>query len=61
VQSADAFHEKAAARWALGSACGVAELDRLDARLADRRYLLGPAPVETDWRLFVTLIRFDAV
>jgi len=36
-------------------------LDRLEARLADRRYLFGDAPVETDWRLFVTLIRFDAV
>ena len=37
------------------------ELDRLEALLAERRYLLGAAPVETDWRLFVTLIRFDAV
>ncbi|MGD1066996.1 MAG: glutathione S-transferase family protein [Vulcanimicrobiaceae bacterium] len=36
-------------------------LDALDARLADRRYLFGPRPVETDWRLFVTLIRFDPV
>ena len=36
-------------------------LDALDARLADRRYLFGPAPLETDWRLFVTLVRFDAV
>jgi putative glutathione S-transferase len=36
-------------------------LDLLDARLADRRYLFGRAPVETDWRLFVTLVRFDAV
>jgi putative glutathione S-transferase len=36
-------------------------LDELDARLADRRYLFGPMPVETDWRLFVTLVRFDAV
>ena len=38
-----------------------AALDRLDARLADRRYLFGDRPVETDWRLFVTLARFDAV
>jgi putative glutathione S-transferase len=38
-----------------------ATLDRLEARLADRRYLFGRSPVETDWRLFVTLIRFDAV
>jgi len=36
-------------------------LDVLDARLADRRYLFGSAPLETDWRLFVTLVRFDAV
>ena len=36
-------------------------LDALDARLATRRYLFGPAPLETDWRLFVTLVRFDAV
>jgi putative glutathione S-transferase len=37
------------------------ELDALDARLATSRYLFGAQPVETDWRLFVTLIRFDAV
>jgi putative glutathione S-transferase len=36
-------------------------LDELDARLAGRRYLFGTRPVETDWRLFVTLVRFDAV
>lgn len=36
-------------------------LDQLDARLATRRYLFGADFVETDWRLFVTLIRFDAV
>jgi glutathionyl-hydroquinone reductase len=36
-------------------------LDRLDARLASRRYLFGTEFVETDWRLFVTLVRFDAV
>ena len=36
-------------------------LDQLDALLADRRYLFGRQPVETDWRLFVTLVRFDAV
>lgn len=36
-------------------------LDELDERLADRRYLFGDEPVETDWRLFVTLVRFDAV
>jgi len=38
-----------------------ATLDSLEDRLATRRYLFGAAPVETDWRLFVTLIRFDAV
>jgi glutathionyl-hydroquinone reductase len=36
-------------------------LDVLDARLATQRYLFGSRIVETDWRLFVTLIRFDAV
>ena len=36
-------------------------LDRLEKRLADSRYLLGGQPVDTDWRLFCTLIRFDAV
>jgi putative glutathione S-transferase len=38
-----------------------AALDQLDARLATRRYLFGSKPVEADWRLFCTLIRFDAV
>jgi putative glutathione S-transferase len=36
-------------------------LDYLDERLADSRYLFGDLPVETDWRLFTTLARFDAV
>jgi putative glutathione S-transferase len=36
-------------------------LDELDLRLADRRFLFGPEPLETDWRLFTTLLRFDAV
>ena len=36
-------------------------LDRLEERLADRRYLFGSEMTETDWRLFVTLIRFDVV
>lgn len=30
-------------------------------RLGERRFLLGDEPVETDWRLFTTLVRFDAV
>jgi glutathionyl-hydroquinone reductase len=38
-----------------------ATLDELDARLADRRFLFGDEPLETDWRLFTTLLRFDAV
>ena len=38
-----------------------AALDELEARLATRRYLFGERVVETDWRLFCTLIRFDAV
>jgi putative glutathione S-transferase len=36
-------------------------LDDLDARLADRRFLFGDQPVETDIRLFTTLVRFDPV
>lgn len=41
---------------------GVFEmLDELETRLADRRYLFGDLLVETDWRLFTTLVRFDAV
>ncbi|MFA9273024.1 MAG: glutathione S-transferase family protein [Baekduiaceae bacterium] len=36
-------------------------LDELDARLADRRYLLGDRLTLADWRLFTTLVRFDAV
>lgn len=36
-------------------------LDRVEERLANRRYLFGGQPTETDWRLFVTLVRFDAV
>lgn len=38
-----------------------AALDELDARLARSRFLFGDRPVETDWRLFTTLLRFDAV
>lgn len=36
-------------------------LDELDARLAAGRYLFGSRMTESDWRLFPTLIRFDAV
>lgn len=38
-----------------------AALDALDARLSDRRYLFGDRRTEADWRLFTTLVRFDAV
>jgi putative glutathione S-transferase len=38
-----------------------AMLDELDERLATRRFLFGRRPLETDWRLFTTLVRFDAV
>ena len=38
-----------------------AALDEMEARLAKSRYLFGNHIVETDWRLFCTLIRFDAV
>ncbi len=36
-------------------------LDQIDSRLKNQPYLFGKHPVETDWRLFCTLIRFDAV
>jgi len=36
-------------------------LDTLEARLADNRFLLGDEITEADWRLFTTLVRFDAV
>ncbi len=36
-------------------------LDALERRLATQRFLFGSAAVETDWRLFCTLVRFDAV
>jgi glutathionyl-hydroquinone reductase len=38
-----------------------ATLDHIEARLSRRRYLFGDVSLETDWRLFVTLIRFDPV
>ncbi len=36
-------------------------LDELESRLAERRYLCGDRITEADWRLFTTLVRFDAV
>lgn len=38
-----------------------AALDTLEARLAAQRYLIGDTLTEADWRLFTTLVRFDAV
>ena len=38
-----------------------AALDDLELRLGKTRFLFGNRIVETDWRLFCTLIRFDAV
>jgi len=36
-------------------------LDELERRLSRHRYLAGNRVTEADWRLFTTLIRFDAV
>ena len=36
-------------------------LDELEQRLARQRYLVGGDITEADWRLFTTLVRFDAV
>ena len=36
-------------------------LDIIEQRLGRRRYLMGARITEADWRLFTTLIRFDAV
>ncbi len=36
-------------------------LDWLEARLARQRYAAGGRITEADWRIFVTLVRFDAV
>jgi len=38
-----------------------AALDKLEARLSSQRYLVGNCITEADWRLFTTLVRFDAV
>ncbi len=38
-----------------------AALDEIETRLGERRYLTGEAITEADWRLFTTLVRFDAV
>jgi putative glutathione S-transferase len=36
-------------------------LDEIERRLSRQRYLAGPRLTEADWRLFTTLVRFDAV
>jgi putative glutathione S-transferase len=38
-----------------------ATLEWLEQLLGERRFLLGEQPTEADWRLFPTLVRFDAV
>jgi glutathionyl-hydroquinone reductase len=38
-----------------------AALDELERRLSRQRYLTSPRLTEADWRLFPTLVRFDAV
>ncbi|MBI2313713.1 MAG: glutathione S-transferase family protein [Betaproteobacteria bacterium] len=38
-----------------------AALDEVEARLSRQRYLAGDRITEADWRLFTTLVRFDAV
>ena len=36
-------------------------LDQIDSRLAGQSYLVGNQITEADWRLFTTIVRFDAV
>ncbi|HEX3670315.1 MAG TPA: glutathione S-transferase family protein [Candidatus Cybelea sp.] len=36
-------------------------IDAMEERLAYQRYLFGAQPLETDWRFFATLVRFDPV
>ncbi len=36
-------------------------LDTIEQRLSGQRYLVGNSLTEADWRLFTTLVRFDAV
>lgn len=38
-----------------------AALDKIDSHLSTHRYLAGNTITEADWRLFTTLVRFDAV
>ena len=41
--------------------CIFSTLDQLEELLSRQRYLAGKAITEADWRLFTTLVRFDAV
>lgn len=41
--------------------CLFDTLDALELRLSRQRYLVGNRLTEADWRLFTTLVRFDAV
>ncbi|HKJ22425.1 MAG TPA: glutathione S-transferase C-terminal domain-containing protein, partial [Gammaproteobacteria bacterium] len=36
-------------------------MERMESRLGGQRYLAGDRITEADWRLFTTLVRFDAV
>jgi len=47
--------------YAEGFAAVFAALDWIEERLARQRYLAGARLTEADWRLFTTLVRFDAV
>src|SRR5690554_8012470 len=38
-----------------------AQLDALEQRLGEQKFLVGDTLTEADWRLFTTLVRFDAV
>jgi putative glutathione S-transferase len=38
-----------------------ATFEEIERRLSRQRYLTGPRMTEADWRLFTTLVRFDAV
>ena len=39
----------------------IEALDELEQRLGNSRFLFGDEPVESDWRLFPTLVRLDTV
>lgn len=49
------------AAYETGAKALFSALDQLDDRLSKQRFLFGASFVETDWRMFCTLIRFDPV